>query len=121
MKKLPSVDVIIDGAGGQENWNAFLKIITVGGSIVNYGATAGVSVSINLPAVFLKHVAIKGSTLGNSVEFKEMVEFVEKYKIKPIISRIVHGLDNFEEAFEDMRKGDQFGKLVIDVGSRNKL
>jgi zinc-binding alcohol dehydrogenase/oxidoreductase len=36
-------DVIIDGAGGEDNWKMFLRVIGQGGIIVNYGATASIS------------------------------------------------------------------------------
>lgn len=60
MQMLPSKDfnVIIDGAGGEENWKAFSRLIGHGGIIVSYGATAGTSVPILLPMIFLKQVFI---------------------------------------------------------------
>jgi D-arabinose 1-dehydrogenase-like Zn-dependent alcohol dehydrogenase len=64
----------------------------------------------------LKQVELRGSTMGSKREFKEMVEFVDKHKIRPVVSRVVKGLDNIEgidSLFEDMKAGKQFGKLVI--------
>lgn len=52
------LNVIIDGAGGEENWKAFSRLIGHGGIIVSYGATAGTSVPILLPMIFLKQVFI---------------------------------------------------------------
>lgn len=57
--------------------------------------------------------------MGSRKEFKDMVAFVNEKKIKPIVSRIVKGLDNLKEIdslFDDMKKGSQFGKLVIEFG-----
>lgn len=56
--------------------------------------------------------------MGSREEFAEMVAFVRENKIKPVVSRVVKGLDNLKEIdglFEDMREGKQFGKLVIVV------
>jgi len=47
-----------------------------------------------------------------------MVAFVNDKKIKPVVSRLVKGLDNIKEIdtlFDDMKKGSQFGKLVIEI------
>jgi D-arabinose 1-dehydrogenase-like Zn-dependent alcohol dehydrogenase len=61
---------------------------------------------------------LRGSTMGSRKEFKDMVAFVNEKKIKPIVSRVVKGLDNIKEIdglFEDMKRGSQFGKLVIEI------
>lgn len=70
-----------------------------------------------MPAV-LKNIELKGSTMGSRKEFKDMVEFVRRNGVKPIVSRTVQGLDNIDgidSLFEDMKKGSQFGKLVIEI------
>lgn len=56
--------------------------------------------------------------MGSRKEFKDMVAFVNDKKIKPVVSRLVKGLDNIKEIdtlFDDMKKGSQFGKLVIEI------
>lgn len=66
----------------------------------------------------LKNIELKGSTMGSRKEFEDMTAFVREKKIKPIVSRVVKGLDNLkgiDSLFEDMRDGKQFGKLVIVV------
>jgi D-arabinose 1-dehydrogenase-like Zn-dependent alcohol dehydrogenase len=75
----------------------------------------------------LNNLELKGSTMGSRKEFKEMIAFVNKRKIRPVVSRVVKGLDNLEEIntlFDDMKAGTQFGKLVIEIassGSNSKL
>lgn len=97
-----------------------------GGVVVQYGMTVGPQMSWSMAAV-LKNIDLRGSTMGSRKEFKEMVEFVGQKKIKPIVSRVVKGLDNLKDIdglFEDMKQGSQFGKLVIEIagdGSRSKL
>ncbi|KAJ3216097.1 hypothetical protein HK099_006011 [Clydaea vesicula] len=103
---------IIDGSGGDENYSSFLKILTLGGKIITYGSTQSSNLTLLLPNLFLKQIEIKGTSMGSSEEFEEMIGFIEKYKIKPIISKIFVGLENFESAFEHMRNSSQFGKIV---------
>lgn len=66
----------------------------------------------------LNNLELKGSTMGSRKEFKEMIAFVNENKIKPVVSRTVKCIDNIKDIdglFEDMKKGSQFGKLVIEI------
>lgn len=78
-------------------------------------------------AAVLKNIEVRGSTMGSRKEFADMVRFVEAKGLKPVISRMVSGLDNLDGIdglFEDMKSASQFGKLVIELqqdGSASKL
>jgi NADPH-dependent curcumin reductase CurA len=50
-----------------------------------------------------------------------MVDFVEKHKIKPVVSQVWPGLESAEEAFKVLRAGTQFGKLVLSLKDDSKL
>ena len=50
--------------------------------------------------------------MGNDQEFTEMVQFVRENKIVPIIDSLAP-LEMAESAFNKMRDGRQFGKLVL--------
>lgn len=68
----------------------------------------------------LKNIDVRGTTMGSRKEFKEMIEFVKAKKIRPVVSRVLQteldDLSAIDELFEDMKKGTQFGKLVIEFG-----
>jgi D-arabinose 1-dehydrogenase-like Zn-dependent alcohol dehydrogenase len=53
--------------------------------------------------------------MGSRKEFAEMVKFVRDKKLKPVVSRSVHGLDveKIDTLFDDMKNASQFGKLVV--------
>jgi len=66
----------------------------------------------------LKNIEVRGSTMGSRKEFKDMVDFIKKEKTKPIVSRSVQGIENLDginSLFDDMKRGTQFGKLVIEI------
>jgi NADPH:quinone reductase-like Zn-dependent oxidoreductase len=110
----PYLDAVVDGAGG-EVVGKTVRLLKPGGVISCYGMTVGPKMDWVMQAT-LKQVELRGSTMGSKREFKEMVEFVDKHKIRPVVSRVVKGLDNIEgidSLFEDMKAGKQFGKLVI--------
>ena len=76
----------------------------------------------------LKNIEVKGSTMGSRKEFRDMITFIRQKKATPTVSRVVGEIENLEAInglFEDMKNGQQFGKLVIDieknVGARSKL
>lgn len=90
--------------------------------MVQYGMTVSPKMDWSMPAV-LNNLELKGSTMGSRKEFKDMVAFVNEKKIKPVVSRVVKGIDNIEGInglFEEMKNGSQFGKLVIEIGEGSK-
>lgn len=134
-KDRPYIDAIIDGAGGNIISKAIklLKVILpgslmllylrwqTGGVVVQYGMTVGPKMDWSMNAV-LKNLELRGSTMGSRKEFKDMIAFVGDKKIKPVVSRVVQGLDNITEIntlFDDMKNGSQFGKLVIEIADSN--
>lgn len=80
--------------------------------------TLGPKLPFTMAAV-LKNIEIRGSTMGSRAEFKDMIAFVREHQIRPVISRVVKGLEDLEAIdglFEDMKSGKQFGKLVVEIG-----
>ncbi|KAG1377350.1 hypothetical protein G6F61_006813 [Rhizopus arrhizus] len=119
LKKLLGNNVlsaVIDGAGGPL-YAEYPKLMRPGGIVVGYGQTATVTTGLNIPISYLiKNIDYRGVTMGSRVEFRKMVEFVEKHKIRPIVSHVWKGLNKntFEQAILTMSRGNQFGKLVIE-------
>lgn len=112
----PYLDAIIDGAGGDIMAKA-VRLLKPGGVVSCYGMTVSPRMDWLMPAV-LRNLELRGSTMGSRAEFKDMVDFVRQEKIKPMVSKIVKGLDDLqaiERLFDDLRDGNQFGKLVIEI------
>lgn len=106
------VDVVVDSAGGA-GFNNFIRIANPGGRIVFYGGTKGNIDNINPQQVFWKQLSILGSTMGSDADFKEMLDFINQYKIKPVISHVI-GFDEIISGFQIMEQGHQMGKIVFD-------
>lgn len=104
-------DVIIDSAGGN-GFNQLIAVAAPGGRIAIYGGTRGKVDGISPQIIFWKQLSILGSTMGSDKDFKNMVDFVNEHKIKPLIQHQFN-IANAQEAFELMNKGHQFGKIVI--------
>ncbi|KAI0013151.1 NAD(P)-binding protein [Xylariaceae sp. FL0662B] len=117
----PYLDAVVDGAGGDVVGRT-VRLLKAGGVIASYGMTLGPRMDWLMSAV-MKNIELRGSTMGSRAEFRDMVEFVRRKQIRPVVSRVVRGLDNLEAIdglFEDMRAGRQFGKLVIEISSETE-
>ncbi|KAL9099780.1 MAG: hypothetical protein Q9163_004767 [Psora crenata] len=117
----PFLDAVIDGAGGDVVGSTW-KLLKLGGVIVSYGMTSLGHPTFPMQAV-MKNIELKGSTMGSRREFGEMVRFVAEKKIRPVVDRVVDGLEDLEGIdglFEDMKMGRQFGKLVVRIERDSK-
>lgn len=115
-KERPYLDAVIDGAGGNIV-NETATVLRTGGIIASYGMTVAPKMDWLMKAV-LANIDLRGSTMGSRKEFRDMVDFVNKHKIKPVVSQTIRGLGNIEQInglFDVMAAGSQFGKLVIEI------
>ena len=107
-------DLILDSAAG-EGFAELIDAAAPGGRIVVYGGTRGIIPNLAPPKVFFKHLDILGSTMGTEADFADMVEFVERQQIRPVLDRSF-SLDEAEAALRYMEAGAQFGKIGLSVG-----
>jgi len=106
-------DVIIDSAMG-ETLPGLIKLLVPGGKLIFYGATLGNPPMLDARRIFWNQLTIQGTTMGSDQDFRDMVAFVGKNKIKPVIDS-VRPIAKVLEAFEVMAQGGQTGKLVVKV------
>jgi zinc-binding alcohol dehydrogenase/oxidoreductase len=106
-------DVVIDSAGGDQ-MNSFIKMLRPHGRIVFYGATAGLPTRIDLYRMFWHHLTLQGTTMGNDDEFREMLAFVSKHEIRPIVDSI-RPFTKIVEAYPDIKRTNKVGKIVFQV------
>ncbi|GHH97398.1 zinc-binding dehydrogenase [Neobacillus kokaensis] len=107
------VDLVIECVGAA-TFNKSLQQLRPGGTIVTFGASAGDVVELNLRDFFYGQFRLYGSTMGSGEEYKEMLEFIEKHQIKPVIDRI-YPLEQFQEAFNRMENAQQLGKIGFTI------
>ncbi|MBS4072895.1 MAG: zinc-binding dehydrogenase [Algoriphagus sp.] len=111
LEKTGGFDLIIDGAAG-DTLNNLIAVAKPGGKIVFYGATMGNPGKLEARKIFWNQLKIMGSTMGSDQDFKEMLELVSAKKIRPVIDQ-VFPLHHAVEAFDRMKAGAQFGKIVL--------
>lgn len=106
-------DVIIDSSGG-DTFSKLVDLAKPAGRIAMYGATLG-AFNSGVPAkIFWKQLDILGSTMGNDDEFAEMIAFVNSHQLIPSVHQ-QFPLELAQEAIEVMAKGEQLGKIILDI------
>ena len=55
--------------------------------------------------------------MGSHQDLLDATAFMEKHLIVPVVSDVLTGLDAAEEGFEIMKKGTQFGKIIVKMAS----
>ncbi|MDA7737700.1 zinc-binding dehydrogenase [Porticoccus sp.] len=61
---------------------------------------------------FFNHIRIQGTTMGSNAEFSDMLDFLTKHKIKPIIDS-VYPLSDIIKAHCQMEVFGHTGKIVL--------
>ena len=107
------VDMVIDSVG-EASWGDSLRSLRRGGRLVTCGATTGGHPSADIQRLFVRQLAVYGSTMGSLEEFRQLIEVAARGKIVPLIEK-AYALDDIALGFERMERGEQRGKLVVDL------
>jgi len=106
-------DVVVDSVG-EATWDESLRALARGGRVVSCGATTGPKVGIDLRRLFWYQWSILGSTMGNDAEYREIVRRLGTGELRPLVDR-VYPFGEARAAFERLARGEQLGKIVIQV------
>ncbi len=105
------VDVVIENVGAAV-WSAAMKSLVRGGRLVTCGATSGDQPPADLRRIFIRQLQILGSTLGNTSEFHDLLVFVARNGITPVIDS-EFPVTRIHEALDRLESGRQFGKVGL--------
>jgi NADPH:quinone reductase-like Zn-dependent oxidoreductase len=106
-------DVVVDSVG-EQTWPDSLRALRRGGRVVICGATTGPAAAFDLRRLFWHQWSILGSTMGSRREYAEIVRLAHQGRLWPVVDRVVP-LAEGAAAYERMRRGEQTGKLVLEV------
>jgi len=113
LEKAGRFDLVIDGAGG-DDFSRLAHLMNPGGRVVVYGGTRGEINGLSPQRIFWKQLDILGSTMGSPEDFRNMLNLVNQFSIKPIVSH-VFSLRAINEAMAVIALGEQFGKICIEI------
>ncbi|EGU56223.1 alcohol dehydrogenase zinc-binding domain protein [Vibrio nigripulchritudo ATCC 27043] len=106
-----SVDVVLDLVAG-ENWGDLLSILKVGGRYAVAGAIAGPMVELDVRTLYLNDLSFFGCTYQNRSVFENLIKYIEREEIKPIVSK-EYPLSKITIAQEAFMRKNFVGKLVL--------
>jgi len=106
-------DAVVDLVGGPR-WPALLDALRADGRYVTAGAIAGPIVELDLRTLYLRDLALFGSTRQPDSILADVIGYIERGEIRPMVAATypLHDLPAAQEAF--LAKGF-VGKIAIDV------
>ncbi|WP_407370662.1 NAD(P)-dependent alcohol dehydrogenase [Carnobacterium sp.] len=107
------VDVVIESVGAA-TFNQSLKQLKKGGKLVLFGSSTGDVVDLNLREFFYGQYTMLGTTMGSREEYLEMLKFIEKHSIKPVVDTI-YDFEDYALAFNRLETAKQMGKIGIRI------
>ncbi|GLB61878.1 zinc-binding dehydrogenase [Cytobacillus sp. NCCP-133] len=107
------VDLVIESVG-PATFNKSLGILRNGGTIVTFGSSSGDQLELNLRSLFYAQQNLLGSTMGSAEEYHEMLQFIEKHEIRPVLDQALP-LEQFEQAFNKIENAEQWGKIAFNI------
>jgi len=110
-----TINLVIDSVG-EATFNRSLAVLKKGGRMVTFGATTDDHVTIDIRKFFYGQYQLFGSTMGSREELREMLAFIEKYQIHPVVDQIFP-LDDALDSFSYLENAKQFGKVGIRITS----
>jgi len=109
------VDMVIDSSG-QKSWGESLRSLRRGGRLITCGATTGSNPPVEIQRMFIRQLEVYGSTGGSMKEYRQLFALFGSGKLKPIIDS-TYSLDSIHEAFAHLDRGEQFGKVAVDINA----
>lgn len=106
-------DIVID-VGGESTFAESLSAAGQNGRIIAVGFLGGASSKIELRHVIAKNLVIRGITVGSRESFEEMLSFINRTAIKPVIDKI-YSFDEVPQAYLRLASADQHGKICINM------
>jgi uncharacterized zinc-type alcohol dehydrogenase-like protein len=115
-KHVNSFDFILDTIPAHHGLDAYLNLLKRDGTLSLVGAPA-LPLSFGVMGLLFGRRQIAGSIIGGIRETQEMLDFCAEHGVVADIERI--GVQQIDEAFERLVKGDVKYRFVIDVASLN--
>jgi NADPH:quinone reductase-like Zn-dependent oxidoreductase len=104
------VDVIVDGAGA--TLGDSLACLKPGGRVAVFGASAGPTATVQIPALYFGQFSILGTTLGSPEDFRDMLGLVAEHRVRPVLDS-TYPLSDIVTAHTHLEARRHVGKLVV--------
>ncbi|MCK9502814.1 MAG: NAD(P)-dependent alcohol dehydrogenase [Porticoccaceae bacterium] len=106
------VDHVLD-AGGGATLNQSVEAARVDGKVTLIGILGGRTATVDVPALFFKHLHINGIAVGSAAMQRDLVAAMNVNHIKPVLDRSFP-LEALGDAFRYQETNAHFGKIVVE-------
>ncbi|QGQ20380.1 zinc-binding dehydrogenase [Cellulomonas sp. JZ18] len=107
------VDVVLDSVG-RATWEHSVRSVRPGGRVVVAGLTSGDPAPASLTRVFFQEISVVGATMGTRDELGQVLAFLARTGVRPLVDS-TYPLARAADALGRMWRGEQFGKIVLEV------
>jgi NADPH:quinone reductase-like Zn-dependent oxidoreductase len=98
--------------GGKDTLPKALAALGLGGHVALIGGLTGFGGEMNVGALTGRMGSMTSIYVGSREDFEQLNAFIAKHKLKPVIDR-VFAFEEAPAAFEYLKTGSHFGKVVI--------
>ena len=105
------VDIVVDHVGAA-TWATSISVLKQGGRMAVCGMTSGNDATVPVRTFYTKQITMAGALLGTKRQLKDLLVFVSRKKIQPVIDSILP-LKQAREAHTRMERGLHMGKIVL--------
>jgi NADPH:quinone reductase-like Zn-dependent oxidoreductase len=105
------VDIVIDHVGAA-TWATSIAALRQGGRMAVCGMTSGNEATVPVRTFYTKQIVMAGFLLGTRAQLQELINFVIRKKIQPVIDS-VFPLQDAKEAQKKMEAGLHAGKILL--------
>lgn len=107
------VEVVIETVGGR-NLDLSLEASAVGARIAFVGMIGGQSASVDTYRFVQRHVTVHGIETGSREMLEDLVAFVDRTGIRPVIDR-TFAVRDVQAALRHLQRAGHFGKVVLEA------
>lgn len=108
------VDHVVE-VGGAGTFERSLKAVRVGGTISLIGVLSGGAGNVSLIPILMQNLRVQGVLVGHRQSFEALNRAFALHEVRPVVDR-VFPFAEARAAFEHLKSGAHFGKVVIQVG-----
>jgi NADPH:quinone reductase-like Zn-dependent oxidoreductase len=109
------LDIVIDHVGAA-TWGTSIACLSNGGRMAVCGTTSGNEAIVPIRTFYTKQITMTGALLGSKKQLSELIRFVIRKKIRPVIDS-VYQLKQAAEAQERMEENVHAGKILLRCSS----
>jgi NADPH:quinone reductase-like Zn-dependent oxidoreductase len=108
-----AADVALDVAAGS-GFSVLLDVLKKGGRYAVAGAIAGPLVELDVRTLYLKDLSFYGCTFQDDIVFENLVSYIERGEIRPIVAK-TYPLRDIAEAQQEFLSKSIVGKIVLEI------